>query len=73
MAYGVQEPLAMYCIRQGSVSNGKLSLIKYNVAIYHKVLGYSVFRSTVTFITVFLPFYFGKKILNFFKTLFFKK
>ena len=72
IAYGVQKPLAMYRIRQGSVSSGKLSLIKYNVGIYHKVLGYSKFRSVLTFTFVFLPVYFGKKVLNFFETLFFK-
>jgi glycosyltransferase involved in cell wall biosynthesis len=72
VAYGVQSPLALYRVRQGSVSSGKLSLIKYNVGIYHKVLGYSMFRSIVTFLFVFLPVYFGKKVLNFFETLFFK-
>ncbi len=72
-ACGVQEPLAMYCIRQGSVSSGKFSLIKYNVAIYHEVLGYSKFRSVITFLFVFLPFYFGKKLLNCFETLFYKQ
>lgn len=73
VAYGVQDPLAKYCIRQGSVSRGKLSLIRYNIAIYHKVLDYSKFRSIITFMFVFLPFYFGKKLLNFFETLFYKR
>ena len=73
VAYGVQDPLAMYRIRQGSVSRGKFSLIKYNVGIYHQVLGYSKFRSVLTFLFVFLPFYFGKKVLNFFETMFFKR
>ena len=72
VAYGVHEPLAMYRLRQGSVSSGKLSLIKYNVGIYRDVLGYSKPGSVLIFLFVFLPFYFGKKVLNFFETLFFK-
>lgn len=73
VAYGIKEPLAMYRIRQGSVSRGKFSLVKFNVGIYRQVLGYSKFRSIVTFLFVFLPFYFGKKALNFFETMFFKR
>lgn len=69
IAYGVQEPLAMYCIRQGSVSRGKFSLIKYNVAIYNEVLGYSKLRSIITFLFVFLPFYLCKKTLNYLQNL----
>lgn len=73
VAYGVKEPLAYYRIRKGSVSRDKFSLIKYNVAIYQQILGYSRFRALLTFIFIFLPFYFGKKLLNFVKTLFFNK
>lgn len=73
VAYGVRKPLAIYRVRKGSVSSGKISLIKYNVAIYQKVLGYSKLRSVFTFLFVFLPFYFGKKLLNFFETLFYSK
>ncbi|MCQ2083746.1 MAG: glycosyltransferase [Bacteroidaceae bacterium] len=71
IAYGYKdEPLAIYKIRSGSVSSGKLSLVKYNISIYHLVLGYSKFKSVIIFFFIFLPFYFGKKILNFFKTMF---
>lgn len=69
IAYGVTEPLATYRIRSGSVSRDKFSLIKYNIGIYREVLGYSKVGSLLMFYFVFLPFYFGKKILNFFKTL----
>lgn len=72
IAYGIKEPLASYRLRSGSVSSGKLSLIKFNVEIYRQVLGYSRFKSLAMFLFVFLPFYFGKKMLNFFETLFFK-
>ena len=72
VAYGVKEPLACYRIRKGSVSRDKISLIKYNVAIYRQILGYSRFRSVLTFVFIFLPFYFGKKVLNYFETMFYK-
>lgn len=65
IAYGLKDPLAVYRIRKGSISRSKLSLVKYNVAIYRKVLGFSLFRSVSTFIFVFMPFYCGKKILQF--------
>ena len=73
IAYGIKEPLAVYRVRKGSVSRDKFALIKYNVAIYQQVLHYSRFRAVLTFSFVFLPFYFGKKVLNFFKTLFVNK
>lgn len=69
IAYGCKEPLAVYKIRSGSVSRDKLSLIKYNVGIYNQVLGYPMPVAVLLFIVLFLPFYSGKKILNFFKTL----
>ena len=64
IAYGVKEPLACYRIRTGSVSREKFPLIKYNVAIYRQILGYSKPVSILMFTFVFLPFYFGKKLLN---------
>lgn len=69
IAYGVQEPVAYYRIRQGSVSRDKISLTKYNVAIYRQVLGYSKAGAWLMFLFIFLPFYFGKRILNFIKTI----
>ena len=71
IAYGVKEPLAYYRIRKGSVSRSKIPLIKFNIEIYHQVLGFSKIASIAIFLFVFLPFYFGKKLLNFFETLFF--
>lgn len=73
VAYGVKEPLAVYRVRKGSVSRDKFSLIKYNIAIYRQILGYSKFKAVSAFIFVFLPFYTGKKILNYFRTIFFRK
>lgn len=57
------KPLAYYCDRQGSVSSSKLSLIKYNVAIYRNILHFSLLKSLGYFIFLFLPTY-GLKLLK---------
>ncbi|MCQ2110687.1 MAG: glycosyltransferase [Bacteroidaceae bacterium] len=67
-AYGVKRPLAYYRIRKGSVSRDKFGLIKYNVAIYRQVMGYSKIGSVLMFCCVFAPFYLGKKFLNVIKS-----
>ena len=70
VAFGVKEPMACYRIRSGSVSRDKIPLIKYNVAIYRQILGFSKPVSVLMFLFVFLPFYSGKKLLNFIQNLF---
>lgn len=72
VAYGLPEPLAIYKIRPSSVSRGKFSLVKYNLAIYRDVVGFSRVGSVLMFTFVFMPLYCGKKIWNFFSTLRFK-
>lgn len=62
VAYGMKEPLAIYRIRNNSISHNKYSLIKYNVRIYCDVLGYSKLRAYLAFGMVFLPSYFFKKL-----------
>lgn len=64
VAYGIKEPLAVYRVRKGSVSRDKFSLVKYNVAIYNKVVGFSKVGSVLFFAFIFMPFYSGKKVLN---------
>lgn len=61
-AYGMKEPLAIYRLRENSLSNKKLNLIKYNIAVYRTVLGWSTIRSYLYFGFVFLPNYFLKRI-----------
>lgn len=61
-AYGLQEPLATYRIREQSISSNKLSLIKYNVAVYREVLGFSILKSYIMFFFLFVPSYLLKKI-----------
>ena len=36
-AYGIQEPLAIYRIRKGSLSRNKAALLKYQWQFYRKV------------------------------------
>lgn len=61
-AYGIQEPLALYRVRTGSISSNKLSLIKYNMAVYEEALGWSKLHSSIYFAIVFMPTYVMKKI-----------
>ena len=60
-AYAIQEPLAFYRIRQNSVSRNKLSLVKYNILIYQKVLGFSPLKANLYFFFIFIPNHFVKK------------
>ncbi len=54
-AYAIQDPLAYYRVRPQSVSSSKVGLVKYNVKIYQKVLGFSKLKSWLYFIFLFMP------------------
>lgn len=60
-AFGMKEPLAIYRQRDGSLSQNKIQLVRYNIAVYHKVLEWSLIKSYSFFFLVFLPNYFLKK------------
>lgn len=62
VAYGMKEPLAIYRLRNNSLSNNKMNLIKYNIAVYNSVLGWNLVKSYLYFGLVFLPCYFFKRI-----------
>ena len=62
-AKGIKEPLAIYRLREGSISNNKLDLIKYNIGVYKEVLGWSKPKATLFFLIFFIPSYIYKKIL----------
>ena len=62
VAYGVINPLACYRIREGSLSNNKFRLFRYNVQVYKDILKYNTFRAWCTFIFIFLPNYILKKL-----------
>ncbi len=44
-ARSIIEPLAVYWLRRNSVSGNKIKMLKYNFNIYHKVLGFSFYKS----------------------------
>jgi teichuronic acid biosynthesis glycosyltransferase TuaG len=41
VALGIKESLAIYRLRNDSISQNKLALLKYNFAVYNEVLGYN--------------------------------
>lgn len=64
IAYGMKQPLAYYRKGQDSLSKNKLSLVKYNIALYQEVLGWTYFFSLVYFCFVYLPCWSYKKWLT---------
>lgn len=70
-AYGMKEPLAYYRRREGSISTKKRALIKYNMQVYRKVLGYSKVKATLYLWLVFMPTYFAKKVGVWLRNIFF--
>lgn len=62
VAYGIKNPLAIYRLRSGSLSRKKMSLIRYNMAIYREVLGWSSVKSVLFFWLVFSPTHVCKEI-----------
>ena len=57
------KPLAYYCMRRNSISSNKMSLMKYNIAVYKEILGFHPIKANLYFFTLFLPTY-GVKILK---------
>lgn len=62
MAYGLKEPLAYYRLRNDSLSSNKRSLVRFNINVYHKILGFSKAKSYVYFGLIFIPSYLLKII-----------
>lgn len=62
VAYGLQEPLAIYRTRRNSISSNKFALIKYNYAIYRYELQYGRITSALILFLLFIPYNIGKKI-----------
>lgn len=61
-SHGMKEPLAYYRKRNDSISSNKRSLIKYNIAVYRSVLGWSGLRANLFFYFVFMPTHIVKLI-----------
>lgn len=64
VAYGIQEPLAIYRKRSGSISRNKMSLVKYNIAVYEEVLGWSPLAARLFFAFAFMPAYILKRVMQ---------
>ena len=62
VCHAITEPLSYYRNRCDSISSRKLSLIKYNVRVYHDILGFNILKSYLYFYFLFLPTYFLKVI-----------
>ncbi len=60
VAYGIHLPMAVYRVRDFSVSSSKFSLIKYNAQVYREVFGYSCLHSYAYLFSIFMPTYFSK-------------
>jgi glycosyltransferase involved in cell wall biosynthesis len=61
-AYGLQEPLAIYTVRSGSMSRNKVSMLRWNYRVYHRFLGFNAVRAALQLGGCFLPYYFYKKV-----------
>lgn len=60
IAYGLRTPLAYYRHRKDSLSHNKLSLVKYNIDVYRRILGFSSMKAYLYFTLIFLPSYAAK-------------
>ena len=61
-AYGLKEPLAYYRLRVNSISHNKLDLVKYNIAVYREVFGWSNLHASLYFAFAFMPSYILKRL-----------
>ncbi len=57
---GIEEALAYYRLRKGSISKNKMEMLKYNFNVYHKILGYSFSRSCWKMLVFFKEQFFVK-------------
>lgn len=62
VAHGIKEPLAYYRIRLNSISNKKIALVKHNINVYRTILHFSLLKSYLYFLFIFMPTYTLKKI-----------
>lgn len=61
-AFGLDKPLALYRVREDSISSNKMEMLKYNYNVYHEILGYNKVKSAMILGLYFMPYYFYKKI-----------
>lgn len=63
VAYGMKEPLALYRLREGSISSNKMDLVKYNIGVYVETLGWSKLRAFIFFLFAFIPAHITKRLV----------
>lgn len=56
-ALGIQEDLAYYRVREGSISSNKMNLIQYNFQFYKAYLGYSWLKSAACLLRFFWEYF----------------
>lgn len=59
--YGINERLALYRLRNNSLSSNKFKLLKYNHLVYKEIEGYPSFIAWGLLFLYFMPYYFYKK------------
>jgi glycosyltransferase involved in cell wall biosynthesis len=59
-AFGIKESLAIYRVREHSISSNKLNLVKYNYLVYRKGLGFSIIKSIFSMMTFFIEYFLVK-------------
>ncbi len=57
-AMGLQEDMAYYRVRKGSISSNKFNLIKYNFGFYKNYLSYSTLKATYFLFLFFIEYFF---------------
>lgn len=57
-ALGLQQDLAYYRVREGSISSKKWHLVKYNYLFYREYLGYSALKSVYCLFRFFFEYFF---------------
>ncbi len=62
-AIGIKEPLALYRVREDSMSSNKVSLVKHNYWVYKKGLGYSTIKSVFSMLVFLKEHFFVKSKL----------
>ena len=63
-AYSINEPLWKYRILPNSLSRNKFTMIKSNLLVYRRILGYSKAKATFVFCFMFAPRHIIKMIYN---------
>lgn len=59
-ALGMKESLAIYRVRENSISANKLNLVKYNYWVYRKGLGFSIVKSIYRMVIFFFEYFLVK-------------